>query len=100
MSDGLWGMTAGALLLLGGLYHLRLRPSPRRRRRTKLFLLCGGCLFVLGMLFVCCPRPESTPLLWGWGGLMPYCSALTSGCRRINLCFACVAGFASVYGWT
>ena len=68
MGDGLWGMAAGAALLLSGLYLMRLQPTPRRRRRIKLFLLGGGCLFVLGVLFVCCPQPWGGILLWLWGG--------------------------------
>ena len=68
MSDGLWGMALGAVLLLAGMYGLRRQAGRRSRRRTKLCLLCGGCLFVLGVTFVCCPQGWGGNLLWLWGG--------------------------------
>ena len=68
MSEGLWGLTAGIALLTAGLLFLLSGKNGRRHRRARLCLLCGGCLFVLGVLFLCCPAARSGTLLGPWGG--------------------------------
>ncbi len=65
--DGLWAMGLGAALLLYGLCHPTAADG-RPRRRRKLCGLCGGSLFVLGVLFVCTPQPFGGMVLWLWGG--------------------------------
>lgn len=72
MDGGVWGMAAGALLLLYGLCRLYPEGNGRRQRRARLCLLCGGCLFVLGVLFVCCPQRWGSAILWGWGGVSAF----------------------------
>ena len=68
ITDGLWGMAMGAALLLYGLCRLQSCTAGRRRRRVRLCLTGGGCLFVLGVLFVCCPQPWGAPLIRLWCG--------------------------------
>ncbi|MBQ9859506.1 MAG: hypothetical protein IJO76_02365 [Clostridia bacterium] len=68
ITDGLWGMALGAAMLLYGLCRLQSDSTGRRRRRVRLCLTGGGCLFVLGVLFVCCPQPWGAPLIWLWSG--------------------------------
>lgn len=66
--SGLWGMALGAALLLYGLCRLQTCTAGRPRRRVRLCLLGGGCLFVLGVLFVCCPQPWDALLIHLWSG--------------------------------
>lgn len=68
MGSGLWGMAIGAVLLLYGLCYLLPRATGRQLRRARLCALGGGSLFVLGVLFVCCPQPWGGWLIWLWCG--------------------------------
>ncbi len=65
--SGLLAMLLGAALLLYGLCCVSSsHAAPKRHRRGRLSLLGGGSLFVLGVLFVCCPQPWGTTLLLIW----------------------------------
>lgn len=70
--EGILAMVVGVILVGYGLVSLHPSRSSDTiaRGRGSLCRLGGGCLFVLGFLFACCPWEDGGLVLGAFGGMV------------------------------